>query len=76
MALGADGGLRKGWSPEGTSPREQPLNRDVADERRADLAALGWRALLAATLATMLTGTMAGVFARGDEVVFAAAIAH
>ena len=34
----------------------------LAPERRNDLAALGPRALLAATLATLMTGSLAGVF--------------
>lgn len=43
----------------------------LCPERRADLARLGWRALLAATLATCMTGAVAGIFATGSEVVFA-----
>jgi CNT family concentrative nucleoside transporter len=37
----------------------------LAPERRDDLAALGPRALLAATLATLMTGSLAGVYWRG-----------
>ena len=37
----------------------------LAPERRNDLASLGPRALLAATLATLMTGSLAGVFWRG-----------
>ena len=37
----------------------------LAPERRNDLAALGPKALLAATLATLMTGSLAGVFWRG-----------
>ncbi len=42
----------------------------LCPERRGDLAALGWRALLAATLATAMTGAVAGIFADGSEIVF------
>lgn len=42
----------------------------LCPERRADLASLGWKALLAATLATLMTGAVAAVFATGGEVVF------
>jgi CNT family concentrative nucleoside transporter len=42
----------------------------LCPERRGDLAALGWKALLAATLATLMTGAIAGIFATGAEVVF------
>jgi CNT family concentrative nucleoside transporter len=35
----------------------------LVPERRADLAGLGFKALLAATLATLMTGAVAGVFA-------------
>ena len=42
----------------------------LCPERRADLASLGWKALLAATLATLMTGAIAGLFATGGEVVF------
>jgi CNT family concentrative nucleoside transporter len=41
----------------------------LAPGRRDDLAALGWRALVAATLATLMTGAVAGVFSGGQEVV-------
>ncbi len=37
----------------------------IAPARRDDLAALGPRALLAATLATLMTGSLAGVYWRG-----------
>lgn len=42
----------------------------LCPERRADLASLGWKALLAATLATLMTGAIAGLFATGGEVIF------
>ncbi len=38
----------------------------LAPERRGDLAAVGLKALVAATLATLLTGAVAGVFYRGQ----------
>jgi CNT family concentrative nucleoside transporter len=37
----------------------------LAPSRRDDLASLGWRALLAATLATLMTGCVAGIFSTG-----------
>jgi CNT family concentrative nucleoside transporter len=40
----------------------------LAPSRRDDLAALGWRALLAATLATLMTGCVAGIFSTGERV--------
>jgi CNT family concentrative nucleoside transporter len=40
----------------------------LAPKRRDDLAWLGWRALLAATLATLMTGCVAGIFASGEGV--------
>ena len=40
----------------------------LAPSRRDDLASLGFRALLAATLATMMTGCVAGMFSSGSEV--------
>ena len=39
----------------------------LAPERREDLARLSWRAFWAATLATLLTGAVAGVFYHGQE---------
>ena len=42
----------------------------LVPERRRDLAALGGKALLAATLATLMTAAVAGVFCRGDETAF------
>ena len=39
----------------------------LAPSRRDDLAALGLRALLAATLATLMTGCVAGIFSGGGE---------
>ncbi len=39
----------------------------LAPERRDDLAHLSWRALWAATLATLLTGAIAGVFYHGQQ---------
>ena len=38
----------------------------LAPSRRDDLASLGLRALLAATLATLMTGCIAGIFSSGD----------
>lgn len=40
----------------------------LAPARRDDLAGLGLRALLAATLATLMTGCVAGIFSDGSEV--------
>jgi CNT family concentrative nucleoside transporter len=40
----------------------------LAPERRDDLAALGWRAFVAATLATLMTGCIAGIFSNGEGV--------
>ena len=40
----------------------------LAPSRRDDLAALGLRALLAATLATLMTGCVAGIFSTGEGV--------
>src|SRR5580765_762449 len=40
----------------------------LAPSRRDDLAALGWRALVAATLATLMTGCVAGIFSNGEGV--------
>lgn len=40
----------------------------LAPSRRDDLAALGWRALLAATLATLMTGCVAGVLSGGEGI--------
>ncbi len=39
----------------------------LAPERREDLAALAWRALAGATLATLMTGALAGVFYYGQK---------
>ena len=39
----------------------------LAPSRRDDLASLGLRALLAATLATLMTGSVAGIFSNGSE---------
>ena len=39
----------------------------LAPERREDLAALAWRALVGATLATLMTGALAGVFYFGQK---------
>jgi CNT family concentrative nucleoside transporter len=41
----------------------------LAPARRDDLASLGFRALLAATLATLMTGCVAGVFSNGTLIV-------
>lgn len=43
----------------------------LAPTRRDDLAGLGWRALLAATLATLMTGCVAGIFSSGQGVLLA-----
>src|SRR5215510_6801031 len=40
----------------------------LAPSRRDELASLGLRALLAATLATLMTGCVAGIFSSGHEV--------
>lgn len=40
----------------------------LAPSRRDDLAGLGWRALLAATLATLMTACVAGIFSTGSSV--------
>jgi CNT family concentrative nucleoside transporter len=40
----------------------------LAPTRRDDLASLGLRALLAATLATLMTGCIAGIFSGGESV--------
>jgi len=40
----------------------------LAPKRRDDLASLGGRALLAATLATLMTGCVAGIFSTGEGV--------
>jgi CNT family concentrative nucleoside transporter len=40
----------------------------LAPSRRDDLASLGLRALLAATLATLMTGCVAGIFSNGEGV--------
>ena len=40
----------------------------LAPTRRDDLASLGFRALLAATLATLMTGCVAGMFSGGQGV--------
>lgn len=40
----------------------------LAPSRRDDLASLGFRALLAATLATLMTGCVAGIFSNGAGV--------
>jgi CNT family concentrative nucleoside transporter len=41
----------------------------LVPSRRDDLASLGLRALLAATLATLMTGCVAGIFTTGEGVV-------
>jgi CNT family concentrative nucleoside transporter len=43
----------------------------LAPSRRDDLAGLGLRALLAATLATLMTGCVAGIFSSGQGVLLA-----
>lgn len=40
----------------------------LVPSRRDDLAALGWRALVAATLATLMTGCVAGMFSSGEGI--------
>jgi len=44
----------------------------LAPTRRDDLASLGLRALLAATLATLMTGCVAGIFSSGQGVLMGA----
>ena len=44
----------------------------LAPSRRDELASLGLRALLAATLATLMTGCVAGIFAHGEMLLFKA----
>ncbi len=41
----------------------------LAPSRRDDLASLGMRALIAATLATLMTGCVAGIFSDGQDVI-------
>jgi len=41
----------------------------LAPSRRDDLAALGWRALLAATLATLMTGCVAGILSGSEGII-------
>jgi CNT family concentrative nucleoside transporter len=41
----------------------------LVPSRRDDLASLGFRALLAATLATLMTGCVAGIFSNGQGVI-------
>lgn len=41
----------------------------LVPSRRDDLAALGWRALLAATLATLMTGCVAGMMSGGEGII-------
>jgi CNT family concentrative nucleoside transporter len=43
----------------------------LAPARRDDLASLGFRALLAATLATLMTGCVAGIFSGGQDIIMA-----
>ena len=43
----------------------------LVPKRRDDLASLGLRALLAATLATLMTGCVAGIFSGGQNVILA-----
>ncbi len=40
----------------------------LVPSRRDDLASLGWRALLAATLATLMTACIAGIFSSGEGI--------
>lgn len=40
----------------------------LAPSRKDELASLGWRALLAATLATLMTGCVAGIFSSGEGI--------
>jgi CNT family concentrative nucleoside transporter len=42
----------------------------LAPSRRDELASFGWRALLAATLATLMTACVAGMFSTGEGVLF------
>ena len=46
----------------------------LAPARRDDLASLGLRALLAATLATLMTGCVAGIFSSGEGVLLLRAV--
>jgi concentrative nucleoside transporter, CNT family len=46
----------------------------LAPTRRDDLASLGLRALLAATLATLMTGCVAGIFSSGEGVLLLRAV--
>ena len=46
----------------------------LAPSRRDDLASLGLRALLAATLATLMTGCVAGMFSTGEGVTLVSAM--
>ena len=41
----------------------------LAPDKRDELAGLGWRALLAATLATLMTGCVAGMFSTGETLI-------
>jgi len=41
----------------------------LVPERRRDIASVSWRALLAATLACLMTGAVAGVFYHSGVVV-------
>src|SRR5262245_27571647 len=45
----------------------------LVPSRRDDVAGLGWRALLAATLATLMAGCVAGIFTTGEGVLLGAA---
>lgn len=40
---------------------------NLAPERRSDISALGWKALWGATLATLMTGCVAGIFFWGNN---------
>src|SRR5689334_861449 len=46
----------------------------LAPSRRDDLASLGLRALLAATLATLMTGCVAGIFTSGQELLLSGTV--
>ena len=42
----------------------------LAPERKRDIAAIAWKALLIATLACLLTGAMAGLFCENNSILF------
>jgi len=46
----------------------------LAPNRKSDIAAIAWKALLIATLACLLTGAMAGLFCSHDSILLAAGV--